>query len=52
MESSSAVRVIEVKGRVAANAGMGASGGMRQTAKAIGRHRNLRCMTVISRSKT
>src|SRR5450432_681545 len=48
IESSSAVRLIEVKEAVAIDAGMGASGGKRQTAKAYGRRRNFRRMNVVS----
>jgi hypothetical protein len=42
MESSSSVRVIEVKGAIVIDAGMGASGGKRQIAKVNGRRRNFR----------
>lgn len=52
MESSSAVRVMEMNGEVEGNLGTGASEGKRRTVKVIGRRRNLRCMTVISSGKT
>ena len=48
IESSSAVRVIEVKEAVAIDAGMGASGGKRQTAKVDARRRNFRRMKAVS----
>ena len=50
MESSSSVRVIEVKGAIVSDAGMGASGEKRQIAKVNGRRRNFRCMKVVSRA--
>ena len=44
MDSSSAVRVMEVKSTVGLGAGIGASGAKRQTVKLAGRRRNLSCM--------
>ena len=48
IESSSAVRLIEMNEAVVIDAGIGASGGKRQTTKVDGRRRNVRRMKIVS----